>query len=193
MSSFKQLFLLFLSTLIIQNCYSEKVKNNPLESKAKISAQKIKGAFGMKLGDYFDTSKAIGSSSVSDGTPLYEFEVKKTFRSFSKYYVAITPKTKKIAAIWAVGHMKSEGLGEKEQDLIMSLLQDKYGKSDYLNFNNLFGCKAFKKGKRQIITKVSGFGKNITISIRYEDETLEDLAEKERISLESKKVDSSAL
>ncbi len=34
-------------------------------------ADKIEGAFGMKLGDTFDSTSAIGTSKLTDGTPMY--------------------------------------------------------------------------------------------------------------------------
>jgi len=45
----------------------------------------------MALGQKFDPEKAIGTSSLTDGTPMYQFNPEKPFRSFTKYFVMITP------------------------------------------------------------------------------------------------------
>jgi hypothetical protein len=55
------------------------------------ATDKIEGAFGMALGQKFDPEKAIGTSSLTDGTPMYQFNPEKPFRSFTKYFVMITP------------------------------------------------------------------------------------------------------
>jgi hypothetical protein len=48
------------------------------------------------------------------------------------------------------------------------------------------------QGDRYVITKVSGFT-NVTLDVRYYDNALTKQAEKERLELEAKKVDSSGL
>src|SRR5690348_13888600 len=94
------------------------------------ATEKIEGAFGKKLGDVFDPSTAIGKSELTDGTPMYEFSTTNGFRSFTKYYVLITPKTKKIYSIWGMGSVANTESGQKEQALIMEILEQKYGPKD---------------------------------------------------------------
>ncbi len=43
------------------------------------AGQEITEAFGIALGQYFDTSNSIGKGSLSDGTPMYKFNPKKAF------------------------------------------------------------------------------------------------------------------
>jgi len=155
--------------------------------------EKITGAFGMKLGDIFDPASAIGTGSLTDGTPMYRFNQKKGFRSFSRYYVLITPKTNKIVSIWGIGDIENYPLCKKEQQLIMAILQDKYGKPEKKDlFSRLYDVKMISQDDRYIMTKCTGFS-DVTIEIRYGDNKLENLAENERIELESKKLDSSGL
>ena len=80
-------FLSYIFVLLIfsNNIYS----NNP-----------ISGAFGIQLGEYFNPESAIGTGSLTDGTIMYQFQSEKPFRSFSRYYVLITPKTNKVYSIW---------------------------------------------------------------------------------------------
>ena len=166
---------------------------NLLFSSQTYGEEKITGAFGMKLGNYFDPSSAIGSTELTDGTPMYRFSPKKEFRSFDRYYVMITPKTHKIYGIWGIGKAENTEKCKKEQAIIMELLQKKYGFQEKEGlFDSLWDMKEIDQGNRYIIVKYSGF-MDVTIDIRYYDRDLEKLAEKERIELEASKVDSSGL
>lgn len=160
---------------------------------AEEKTEKIEGAFGKKLGTVFDTSTAIGKGSLTDGTVMYQFSPKSRFRSFDRYYVMITPKTKKIYSIWAIGDVENTSVGEKEQALIMTLLEKKYGKNKKEGlFDDLMGAKQIDQGDQYVMVKISGF-MDVTIDIRYYNKKLRDLAEKERLELEAEKVDSSGL
>lgn len=151
------------------------------------------GAFGKQLGDVFDPATAIGRSELTDGTPMYQFAPSEKFRSFERYYIMITPKSHKIYAIWAVGAVENTGVGEKEQAVIMSLLEKKYGKPKEEGlFDSMMGAKQLHQGDRYIIVKVSGFV-DVTIDIRYYDKKLTEITEKERIELEVEKIDDSPL
>ena len=157
---------------------------------------KIDGAFGISLGTTFESSQSIGQSSLTDGTPMYQFSPTKQFRSFSRYYVLITPTTNKIYSIWGLGSIENTQKCEKERDLVMSLLEKKYGGSDKESFSasmtEIFGGKSVKQGERNILVKCSGFI-DATIEIRYYDDNLRKIAEKERLEEEAEKVDSSGL
>ena len=155
--------------------------------------EKITGAFGIELGQIFNPQDAIGKGSLTDGTPMYQFSPKKKFRSFATYYVLITPKTHKVYSIWGIGNMENDPSCKKEQALLMAILQKKYGKveKDQL-FSSLYDIKQIDQGNRYVLTKCSGFG-DVNLDIRYKDKKLEEQAEKERIILESEKVDSSGL
>lgn len=155
--------------------------------------EKLSGAFGIKLGQIFKPQEAIGKGSLTDGTPMYQFSPKKKFRSFSTYYALITPKSHKVYSIWGIGNMENDPSCKKEQALVMAILQKKYGKieKDQL-FSSLYDVKQIDQGNRYVLTKCSGFG-DVTLDIRYKDKKLEQLAENERIILESEKVDSSGL
>lgn len=62
--------------------------------------EKTSDALGIKLGQVFDPAEAVGKAVLADGTPMYQFNPKKKFRSFTNYYVLITPKTHKVYAIY---------------------------------------------------------------------------------------------
>jgi hypothetical protein len=154
---------------------------------------KLEGAFGKKLGDIFNPATAIGKSALTDGTPMYQFLPDKPFRSFTRYFVMITPTTHKIYAIWGVGPAANTEAGKKEQALVMELLQQKYGPKDKAGLGDgFYDAEHITQGGRSVLTKITGFT-DTTIEVRYEDRTLEKTAEQERLKLEGKKVDPSGL
>ena len=173
-------FLSYIFVLLIfsNNIYS----NNP-----------ISGAFGIQLGEYFNPESAIGTGSLTDGTIMYQFQSEKPFRSFSRYYVLITPKTNKVYSIWGIGDMDSDGKCGKEQDLLMAILTKKYRESDNQGaMDSFMDIEKIDIGNKRIVTKCSGYS-DVTIDIRYYDDELQIIAEEERIELESEKLDSSGL
>jgi len=158
-----------------------------------IGADKIEGAFGEKLGDIFDPASAIGTSKLTDGTPMYEFSTTNGFRSFKTYYVMVTPTTHKIYSIWGTGSVENTEAGQKEQAVIMELLKKKYGDEDNQGVLDTIGdVKRIDQGNRYIATKLTGF-MDVTLDIRYYDTDLEKLAETERLAIETKKADGSGL
>jgi formylglycine-generating enzyme required for sulfatase activity len=154
---------------------------------------KISEAFGMKLGDVFDPTKALGQSKLEDGTPMYQFSPTQAFRSFTEYYVMITPQTNKIYCIWAQGPFDNPEMAKKEQALVMELLKEKYGdKQKQGLFDSIGDVMRIDDGNRYIITKVSGFS-TATLDIRYYDTELQKLAEQERLKIEATKVNATGL
>ncbi len=157
------------------------------------AADPIEGAFGMTLGSEFDTSTAIGKNSLTDGTPMYQFAPESPFRSLSSYYVLITPKTRRIYSIWAIGSFPNDESAKKEQAVIMELLTQKYGQGKGDNpFMSFADVKQIDQGDRSVLTKVSGF-MDATLDLRYYDDTLRELAEKERLEIEASKADARGL
>lgn len=162
-------------------------------SPASPAVEQIEGAFGKKLGDVFYPAQAIGSSKLTDGTPMYEFATSIGFRSFKRYYVMITPTTHKIYSIWGSGSVESTEAGQKEQAVIMELLKQKYGTQEKPGIFDAIGdVKRIDQGNRYILTKISGFS-DVTIEIRYYDGELEKLAEQERLASEVQKVGKTGL
>jgi hypothetical protein len=156
-------------------------------------AEKIEGAFGIKLGDTFDTNSAIGTSKLTDGTPMYQFSTTNGFRSFQRYYLMITPTTKRVYSIWAIGTAENTESAKKEQALIIEILQQKYGAKEKEGIlETVSDAKRVDQGSRYILSKISGFT-DITHDLRYYDRELEKLAEKERIREEAKKVNKDGL
>src|SRR5260370_41151814 len=140
-----------------------------LFASSTFAVDKLEGAFGLKLADVFEPAKAIGKSALTDSTPMYQFKPDKPFRSFSKYYVLITPTTHKIYSIWGIGRVENTESGKKEQALLMQLLTEKYGSEDKPGLMDAFSdSKHISQGQRYILTKITGFT-DTTIEIRYYD------------------------
>jgi hypothetical protein len=97
---------------------------------AAFAADKIEGAFGMKLGDTFDPSSAIRILEGKDGIPSYQFNPTNVFRSFKNYFVMVTPKTHQIYSIWAVGKIDDLRAGKEEQAKVMELIRKQFGKNE---------------------------------------------------------------
>jgi hypothetical protein len=157
------------------------------------ATDKIESAFGKKLGDVFEPSSAVGTSKLTDGTPMYEFSTTNGFRSFKRYYVLITPTTHRIYSIWGIGSVDNTAAGQKEQAVIMEILKEKYGSEAKQGLLDSIGdVKRVSQGNRYIVTKLTGFT-DVTLDIRYYDEDVEKAAEEERLADETKKADKSGL
>lgn len=179
----KTLLVLVVATLIVPT----------LGVRAEDAPETIKGAFGMLLGSTLKESQVLGTSELTDGTPMYQFEPTSPYRAFQAYYVMITPKTHQIYSIWGIGETETSGKAENERDVLLEILSKKYGKVDEDSFGGVLnGAKSITAGSRQIIVKAGGFS-NGEIEIRYYDNDLRDKAEKERIEMEASKVDASGL
>ena len=85
-----------------------------------------------------------------------------------------------------MGDMDDDSICKKEQALIMAIIKKKYGN---IVKNKLFNLQVIMQGNRGVITGCV----DVNLSINYSDSKLAELAENERIELESSKVDSSGL
>jgi hypothetical protein len=160
---------------------------------AAFAVEPIEGAFGIKLGDAFDPAKAISRASMTDGTPMYQFRPEKPFRSFSKYYVLVTPSTHKVYCIWGIGRVENTETGKKEQAIVMQAIEEKYGPQDNAGLmDGFYDSQHITQGSKMVMTKITGF-MDTTIEIRYYDNELEKVAEQERLAIEGKKVDKTGL
>lgn len=153
-------------------------------------AEPLEGAFGMKLGDVFK-GPFKATSSLNDGTPLYEFTPAKPYRAFTRYYVTVTPTTKRISRIWAIGDQESDPKCDAERNVIKAVLEKKYGgKFEDVLFSN---DEALKAGTKSVFLKCEGFSPPISIQAIYRDSSMMALEEKERVEQEATKVDTDGL
>lgn len=144
--------------------------------------EKIEGAFSRKLGETFSPLSAIDTSSLTDGTPMYEFNAANGLQSFDHYYVLITPATHKIYSIWATGSFDNTETAKKEQAVVIEMLQQKYGPPAEQGIDDVIdNAEKINQGNRYVMTRIDGLVE-ATLTLRYNDTDLEKLAEQERIA-----------
>lgn len=159
--------------------------------------QQINGAFGLQLGDEYDTQRTYGKKSKETGLIFYSFSPKKKFRSFTRYAVSLTPITKKILSINALAVFRNSSDCENEMDLISPILAEKYGEpiktEDAFDLNNTTVLIEQREIGREIVLKCSRLRSNVKLDIFYSDNNLKSLSEQEYKDLERKRLDDSGL
>ena len=139
---------------------------------------KIDGAFGVSFGQVVDSPMVVSESKMVDGTPLYQFKPLKEFRDFSKYWLLISPKGRKVHTIIIQGKFESDEVRNRESELLQTLLTDKYGKRIEKNF---LGFKISQEGSLVSVREIWN-----GLQITYCDTRLEEEAEKERLEIEGR-------
>jgi predicted Zn finger-like uncharacterized protein len=156
-------------------------------------APEVTGAFGIKFGDSY-TSKMNKNNieKTNDGDFVYFIDAPKKFREFNKLCLFITPKTHKIYAILTAAKLETKDKAKAEYEIISGMLSQKYKiKPERIPFHyDGSGCNfCFKDNGISLYTEDS----KALIKIMYVDNDLAELAKKERLEIESKKSDSSAI
>ena len=163
-----------------------------------LSAQQpqITGAFGFKFGDVFDPSKAIKEVKLLGGSTAYEVRPTEPYRACSVYVVQITPKTHLIHSIVGKGWLANFQEALKELQLVMELLRQKYGESEYnpsLTVLNLPGMFTIGSRRVYIIINDEESGASLEFIINYTDLDLSEQADKEQFEIDLPETDPSGL
>lgn len=89
----------------------------------------IEGAFGQRLGAYFDPAVATEIGELTFGREkTYGFTPVATYPGLEMYHALLTPITYRIGGIWGQRSMSSSfDVCENEQDILMEILRRKYG------------------------------------------------------------------
>lgn len=168
-----------------------------LGSSQAFAVEKITGAFGIELGKKFDPSTVTGKRSLADGTSVHRFKPKKRYHTFSNHYMKTTPKSHLVYSISADGDMENKSVCENEQAILMSILESKYGPRKKQFFRiTLDNHRTIYQMQNNRFVDTWCFGltdEDVSINIQYIDYDLSAQAEKERIEIETEKVDSSGL
>ena len=161
---------------------------------AVVAADKIEGAFGLKLGDVFEpTTPPI--TATPDGAPFslngaYEFTPKERNRDFSDYFVLITPNSHLVCRILAVH--KAPGIENSKafHDCLTAILHLKYQGT----YDEKSGDSYIAQGKRNIgVTSPTGVDHVWWVAVLYTDDELaqrvgtEKLQNRVKATLESAK------
>lgn len=134
------------------------------------------GAFGIEFGQTLSTLKVINQSKTKNGI-IYQIKAPKPFKAYNikDYYVFTTPKTKKIYSI--IGNKNiTQNKCVIEKNNIVSILENKYGKSKLLDDENSWF--EFDNIDINVICHNDETGNNLTIMYNHVD--LYYLAEKEK-------------
>ena len=102
----------------------------------------------------------------------------------------ITPTSKKIYAIWAETGLMAEHEAEKEFQVMTAILENKYERKSASGFIPSLDRRELKISGRSVYLMSSFIGE---VKLRYVDDDLEALAEKEAVMKEAGKVDASSL
>ena len=182
----------------------ERKKERVARQKAELEEKRLateklkiapKGAFGIKFGDVY-TPPAVKSrdntGSLTTGEAVYFIGAPQGFRKFKDLTLLITPKTHKIYSIWSSAKLDSKGKAEAEYEIISGMLAQKYKMKPERRI--CFGGDACSLDFEisDIFLRTHTLYKS-SVEIRYTDTKLAELAKKERLEIESKKSDDSAL
>ncbi len=169
----------------------------------KLSANQIEGAFGLKFGDTFDTTKGVFVEPtvwgefpvpVDEHYVVYKFTPQKPLPPFESYYIKITPKTHKICSIFAVARENLPDEKKEQLDVVVAALSNKYGKKSESGWG--FILYSIGLDGKSICLQRSGVQLNervqttYVVTLGYGDDTLEDLEKRERTELSKAKQDS---
>jgi hypothetical protein len=191
--------LLVGSGIFITSCNraSQKAKSAAITNAAPLTeiktnsqpeASPIIGAFGVKLGDVFSVSNAIYITKTTAGNLMYQFRPSNPYRSFEEYYVLLTPRERRIYCIWGIGKVADISESKQEKDVLVSQLEDKYGKQKDTSDDD---AALIDQGKRAIKVKLESMSKKI--EIQYCDYQLMEIAKSERLELGREKADGKGL
>lgn len=162
----------------------------PDKERSKRHIEPITGAFGRKLGEEFACGAADNVKHIATGEILYQFTPDKPFRKFSKYYLLITPASKKVYAIWAETGLMSASEAEREFKVLIAMLERRYRRKSVSGVIPSLDRRELRISGRSIYLMSSSTGK---VKLRYVDDDLEELAEQEAVMREAGKTDASSL
>tara|TARA_Y100000992_G_C20924752_1_gene331587 strand:+ start:15 stop:524 length:510 start_codon:yes stop_codon:yes gene_type:complete len=147
---------------------------------SSLNAAEIKSAFGLNLGEVFSEDLRELSETTS-GEKIYQFGAKNPHPSFLYYGVIITPKSKRIAQIWAWNDYDSSAECKSQFKIVKSLLDDKYGvflDKDSFSFSS--ESAAYYSGKKSISLRCPiKFGNN-PLYLQYIDDNINEISVKEK-------------
>ena len=146
-----------------------------------LAGKKIEGAFGVKLGQKFDISSAIGQIESSYKETAYEFNSSNKFKSFNRYYVYVTPLSHRVFRIYATGDGYTHDECDEEASVVHSLLKDKYKFAQSENFSVSSGG-TLKAGNVDVGVSClmeNLYERGVNLNIRYTDNHVMKMVNKE--------------
>ncbi len=160
---------------------------------AAAGAGEIEGAFGFKFGEVFNTAKAQGMAKITSGEVMYKVKPPLPNAYFDTYLVQITPNTKRIFEIWAIGPVPSESEGKIRRDSLVKAIEAKYQTKKGM-FDTEF-ARILHQGDKTVTVKSSRqpSGAGYQLELRYKDSALAKEGRGEAVDRNVKNVDSKGL
>ena len=148
---------------------------------------------GQKFGAKFNTANSK-MEELPPNLTGYTFSPEKIFRNFSKCYVLLTPKTRRIYGVYIQSKAETQSKADDEHRLCVKILEKKYrltAKKENADFASEYHVIKFRNGLFIIATPI-GLTK-FTTSIICVDNKMVELYGKEKYQLEMEKTDTSML
>ncbi len=131
------------------------------------AAEPILGAFGLMLGDRFDTTKAKEKNSLDNGLVQCQFVPKTDIPFFDTYQVTVTPTANLIVRITGSTTFPDRKALEKRLAMLSDMLQDKYGPIVLKIFP-----PTIRQGDRSIVIDPGKAKNALTLRLTYTDEAM---------------------
>lgn len=145
------------------------------KNKQQNEQQVYKGSFGIDFGTVYDIKNT--KTITRQGELMYEITPPKKIEFFDKYYVAITPKTHKIYAIYAIKEYPDSSSRISSNDQLDDIMYKKYGAGKYTSGNSSYFTDY---GFINISASIADLYKN-PLEYYFLCTYVESLAEQERI------------
>lgn len=141
----------------------------------------IEGAFGIKLGQVFDPSSALGVKDMAG--PYYRFKPVGPVAPLNEYFLRITPKTHKVYEIEASWKFRDKAAGINAFSALSSTLEKKYGPLEMASEDNhLFRVR---KSDDKILMLTMSDANEGTLQVQYTDIALTVAAGQERREIQA--------
>ncbi|WP_457601244.1 hypothetical protein [Hydrogenivirga sp.] len=148
-------------------------------------SQNIPGAFGIDFGTHIKDIDVVDESKTSGGTPIYIVLPPHKVYFIKTYAVEITPKSKKVYAIWGRGSVPGKEECAKLVEGVADQMEKEFGVKRQKPPFKAVGYY-FTAGDRFAIVKCLGEGDSWSIYLQFYDGKLEELARKEWQELKGK-------
>jgi len=130
----------------------------------------INGIFGVRFGQTFNLAEALSTDTFT-GHKVYEFSPSDQTPLFDRYYLSITPQTKRIYGICGVNSSATLERAKANYRQILDQMQQRYGQVEsglLSGIMNMFGLKRIHQGDHKIVISFREDSKK-TYVIHYND------------------------
>lgn len=143
----------------------------------------IKEAFGIKLGEPLDVTGLellSDDKTDTDGGEVYVFVPDHPYAPLNEYSVVVSPRTKTVYSVRAVGIVKNGSTCKAEMEKLAKVLTKKYGRRKPDPAAKFSGAPRviFGSGSRRITVSCSGILFNYKLKLVYKDKSVDPMDRK---------------